>query len=329
VSDAVTILGAGSVGLALAARLAHGGVRVQLLTRRLEAAQRLGARGLTAEDPASGTQRGLAVAATADPAQLDASAGPLLLCTRVDAVDAVARCFAGRGATLVTFQNDVGCEAIAARYAARVIGAVWRETVTRVSDDCVRYALARPGRVIVGLHPAGTGTDVEALAALLRRGEIDVSVSHAIASDKWLKLCLNLMSAPNALVRRSDHATPDFVAVKVRLLEEARDVLRAAGIDATPCDGRDRTLDAEIEFQRAALARGDSARPLPLYNQVWTALRQGGPPEADGYHERILALARTHGRAARVNELVLARLRDAAHRSLGPECYAAGELLPD
>lgn len=327
-TDAVAVLGAGSVGLALAARLVRGGVRVQLLTRRPAAAHALATRGLVAEDAAGRERLGCAVAATADPREIDTSAGPLLVCTRVDAVEEIARAFAGRGATLVTFQNDIGCEEVAARHVARVIGAVWRETVTRVADDRVRYGVARRGRAIVGLHPEGAGADVEALAALLRRGDIDVSISPAIARDKWLKLCINLMSAPNALARRADHATEAFVAVKVRLLEEARAALRAAGIDATPCDARDRTLDAEIEFQRGALARGDSARPLPLYNQVWTGLRSGGPLEADGYHEHILALARAHGLAAPVNQLVLTRLREAAGRHLGPECYGAAELLP-
>ena len=327
-SDSATIVGAGSVGLALAGRLARAGVRVRLLTRWPEAARRLAERGLTVEDPASGALRGFSVTATAEPAEIDASAGALLLCTRADAVAELARALAGRAAALVTFQNDVLSEEVAAHFVPRVIGGVWRETATRVADDRVRCQLERPGRAVVGLHPGGRHADVEFVAALLRSGGVDVSISTAIGRDKWLKLCINLMSAANALVRRPDHVTPEFVELKVRLLEEARGVLAAAGIDATPCDGRDRTLDAEIEFQREALARGQSARPIPLYNQVWTGLQGTAPLEADGYHERILGLARARGIPAPVNALVLARLRDAARRRLGPECYAARELLP-
>ena len=322
-----TVVGAGSVGLALAARLARGGVRVQLLTRRRESAGLLGQRGLTVEDPASGTLAGFAVGASADPGRIEVSAGPVLLCTRVDAVAELARTLAGRATALVTLQNDVVSEELAAPFVPRVIGGVWRETVTRVADDRVRCQLDRPGRAIVGLHPEGSHADVEAVAALLHSGGVEVSVSASIGRDKWLKLCVNLMSTPNALVCRPDHTTPEFVEVKVRLLEEARSVLAAAGIDATPCDSRDRTLDAEIRFQREALARGASARPIPLYNQVWTSLRHAAPLEADAYHERILALARKHGVPAPVNALVLKRLLDAAGRGLGPECYAARELL--
>jgi 2-dehydropantoate 2-reductase len=329
VSGFASVVGAGSVGLALAARLARGGVRVLVVTRRPEAARLLAERGLVAEDPASGARRGCAVRAASEPAAIDPAAGPIFVCTRVEGVAEVARSVAGRAAALVTFQNDVVAEEVAARFVPRVIGGVWRETVTRVADDRVRYALDRPGRAVLGLHPRGSHPDVDAAAALLRLGGIDVSISAAIERDKWLKLCVNLMSTPNALVRRPDHTTPEFVVLKVRLLEEARAALAAAGIDATPCDERDRTLDAEINFQRDALARGASARNLPLYNQVWTSLRHGAPLEADAYHERILALARAHRVAAPVNERVLALLLDASHSQRGPECYAARELLPE
>ena len=326
-SAAATVVGAGSLGLALAARLARGGVRVLVVTRRPEAARLLAERGLEVEDPATGARVGCAVRASDALGAVEPGAGPIFVCTRTDGVAEVARALAGRAAALVTFQNDVVSEEEAARFVPRVIGGVWRETVTRVADDRVRYPQGR-GRAVLGLHPHGSHPDVEAAAAVLRRGGVDVSISAAIERDKWLKLCVNLMSAPNALVRRPDHETPEFVALKVRLLEEARAALAAAGIDAAPCDGRDRTLDAEIAFQRDALARGTSARPIPLYNQVWTSLRHGAPLEADGYHERILALARAHGVPAPVNALVLARLRAAARSRLGPESCSARELLP-
>jgi 2-dehydropantoate 2-reductase len=323
-----TIVGAGSVGLALAARLAHAGVAVLLVTRREDAARALAARGLAAEDPATGARVGVGLRATADPAWPAQAAGPVFVCTRADAVEAVAHAFGDLASPFVTFQNDVASEAVAARHVRLVIGGVWRETATRRADDRVSLQLARPGRAVVGLHPRGRSAAVEDVAALLRRGGVDASVSEAIERDKWLKLCINLMSTPNALVRRPDHTTAAFADVKVRLLEEAEAVLAAAGIDATPCDGRDRTLAEEIVFQREALARGKSARPLPLYNHVWTALRSGAPLEADAYHERILALAEQHGLAAPVNRLVLEKLREAARTALGPECCEARELLP-
>ena len=135
------------------------------------------------------------------------------------------------------------------------------------------------------------------------------------------------MSAPNALIRREDHATRAFVELKARLLEEARAILRAAGIPARSCDGRDRSLDQEIAHQRESLALGTSARALPVYNQVWAALRSGGPVEADRYHRRMLELAAAHGIAAPQNQRVLAALERAVRERTGPERLAAQELL--
>ncbi|MEN8162214.1 MAG: 2-dehydropantoate 2-reductase N-terminal domain-containing protein [Myxococcota bacterium] len=310
-SDEATIVGAGSVGLALAARLARAGKRVLLVARRREAAGALAERGLAAVDAASGHRLGLAVRAATTSDWDPTAGGPIFVCTRTDAVEAVAARAAASSTPFVTFQNDVESEEVAARHVPRVIGGVWRETSTRRADDCVCLQLEKPARAVVGLHPSGRDGAVDAVASLLCDAGLDVSVSETITRDKWLKLCINLMATPNALVRRPDHRDAAFVEVKVRLLEEAWAVLAAAAIEATPCDGRDRTLSEEIAFQREALARGTSARPLPLYNHVWTGLRSGARLEADGYHERVLALAARHGIEAPVNQRVLACLRDA------------------
>ena len=166
------------------------------------------------------------------------------------------------------------------------------------------------------------------LAGRLRGADYDVGLSEAIAEDKWLKLCINLMSAPNALVRRDDHTTRAFVEGKARLLEEARAALAAAGIRARSCDGRDRSLDEEIAFQRESLARGTSARRLPVYNQVWAGLRgEGRSVEGEAYHRRILAMASRHGLEAPVNRRTLEGLERAAREGLGPASMGATELL--
>jgi 2-dehydropantoate 2-reductase len=224
-------------------------------------------------------------------------------------------------------QNDVDGDArLAARF-PRVIGIVVRLTSTRLDDAAVRASGA--GRLVVGEHPAGAGPETQRLAAALRAAGYLVAVSPRIAEDRWLKLCGNLMSAPNALIARPDHTTRAFVEIKARLLEEAARVLAAAGIEARPCDAGDRTLPEEIAYQRASLAAGTSARALPIYNQVWQALARGGPLEADLYHRRILALARRHGVPAPMNERVLEILLRQAGSGAGPESVRAAEMLID
>jgi 2-dehydropantoate 2-reductase len=322
-----TVLGAGSVGLALAAQLASLG-EVLVVTRRREAAERL-AGGLRVEDPATGEvdrvrvvpRVGVAAAAR------EIGEGPVYVCVRVPDTASVADALAEHApdCIAVCVQNDLGGDALLARRQTRVVSAVWRRTCTRVSDDHVRF-IGR-GRVVVGARSPDSLAAARSVAAELGAAGLDVSLSERVEEDQWLKLCINLMSAPNALVRRDDHDTASFVELKARLLEEARDVLAAAGIPARPCHGGDRTLEEEIRAQREALAHGTSARRLPLYNHVWTGLREGRPVEADAYHRRILELGREHGVDVPVNARVLAALERAVEEALGPERSSAEELL--
>jgi 2-dehydropantoate 2-reductase len=254
--------------------------------------------------------------------------GPVFVCTREPDVAAAARELLRHAprALAVAVQNDLTGGETLARDLRRVVSAVWRQTCTRAGDARVRYSGA--GRIVLGAEPGcATGAEAAALARDLAAAGLDAACSERIREDQWLKLCINLMSAPNALVRPGDHVTAAFVETKARLLEEARAALAAAGIRAASCDGRDRGLDAEIAHQRASLAAGTSARKAALYNHVWTGLREGRALEATAYHERILALAARSGTEAPMNRRVLAALRRAEREALGPECYGAAELL--
>jgi len=328
---AIAVYGAGAVGLVVGARLARAGSDVLFITRRREVAELIESDGVRCHDLAADEAWAVGVPAAAG---IRAAAerledGPVLFCMRrsetAEAAAALAR--ARPRAVVASLQNDVDNEEILARHFATVIGGVYRQTCTRTAPNSAVTAGA--GRVVLGAYPRGAGTSATALAAAFRAAGYDVGLSPCIARDLWLKLCVNLMSAPNALIRREDHQTRAFVELKVRLLEEAKEVLAAAGVDASSCDGRDRSLDEEIDFQRAALERGTSARRLPLYNQVWSSLEHGLPLEADGYHRRLLDLAARHGLSLPRNERVLAALTRAARDGLGPESATAAEILGD
>jgi 2-dehydropantoate 2-reductase len=326
----ITIVGAGSIGLSLGARLARTGADVTFLTRRAEAAAALEERGATVIDPSNGgrfTARVQAVHRARD-LPIACRRGTVLLCTRTTELDGVAFELARTlpGALFVCAQNDVGNEARVAEFTDRVAGLVYRQTCTR-RDDASVLALG-DGRIVVGDHPRGCGPRLEPLARAAERAGYSVGRSPDIARDKWLKLCINLMSTPNALVRRDDHASEAFVEVKARLLEEAAAVLDAAGIDARPCNTAERGLHEEIAHQRASLAAGTSARALPLYNAVWRALKDPSLGlEANRFHERIIELGERHGVATPVNARALAALLRARKGGHGPESVTAVELL--
>ena len=327
----LTVCGAGSVGLVIGARLAHAGEPVLFVTRSAEAADRIEREGVRLEDPATGSTFTAKAqsAAGVDAAAARIGRGPVLVCTRSVDGPQVARELArvAGDAVVASAQNGVENDALFARHFRRVQGVVVRQTCTRTAHNA---ALATgSGRLVVGSWPDGCDEAALDLAARFRRAGYDVGLSQDLARDRWLKLCVNLMSAPNALVRRDDHTAPAFVRIKVRLLEEARDAMRASGIEARSCDGRDRSLDEEIAHQRDALARGDSARALPLHNEVWSSLKRGLTPEALAYHQLVLDLAARHGLPAPANARVLEALRHAVANRSGPESVAAEALLPE
>ena len=68
---------------------------------------------------------------------------------------------------------------------------------------------------------------MRAYADELRAAGYDVGISQRIGEDRWLKLCVNLMSAPNALIRREDHATRAFVEIKARTSADFGEAIRA------------------------------------------------------------------------------------------------------
>jgi len=325
----ITVYGAGAVGLVVGARLARAGDEVVFLVRRREVADRIDAEGVHFEDPASGASWSARVRAVASAGELpeEFRAGPIFFCMRASQTAPAARALAevAPRAWVASFQNGIDNEPALALHFPLVLGAPLRQTCTRTAANQARAVGC--GRVVLGRHPSGGGPELLALGSRLRAAGYEVGISERIAEDRWLKLCMNLTSAPNALIRRADHTTRAFVEIKARLLEEARAALVAAGIAARSCDGRDRSLDEEIEWQRASLARGESARALPIYNQVWAALRHGGPLEADAYHRRILELAARAGLAAPTNARVLALLLRQAERGAGPESLAASEIL--
>jgi len=324
----LAVYGPGAVGLVMGARLARAGCDVLFVGRRAEQVRHIEESGVSVEDPATGERWTTRVRAALPDAARDALHGRLVIFSvRTSQNEPAARALARLtpDATLAVAQNDVDGDALLARWFPRVIGVVVRQTCTRIGDAAARTSGA--GRLVLGAHPEGGGPDVDALAAVLRAAGYDVGVSPRIARDRWLKLCVNLMSAPNALVRREDHVTPAFVEIKARLLEEARAILAAAGIEAASCDGRDRTLDEEIAHQRASLAAGSSRRSLPLYNQTWQALRRGSGLEADRYHRRLLELAVRHGVPAPVNARMLEVLERCARERRGPESIRASDVL--
>ncbi|HSJ96880.1 MAG TPA: 2-dehydropantoate 2-reductase N-terminal domain-containing protein, partial [Myxococcota bacterium] len=161
-AEPIAIVGAGSVGLVLGARLARAGRAVRFHVRGEPAARALREQGVGVEDPSTGASWSARVDARVGPPE--GAEAPVFLCVRRPDLEALAGALvaASPAALPVNVQNGVDGDAILARRFARVLGAVWRLPCTRVAANRVRTLGA--GRFVVGAHPAGAGLEAQAVA---------------------------------------------------------------------------------------------------------------------------------------------------------------------
>ncbi|MCH2187718.1 hypothetical protein MK280_17830, partial [Myxococcota bacterium] len=327
----ITVVGAGAVGLNVAARLAISGHRVSVFTRRPEAAKVIESQGLRLVDPARNQEvRARLLVDHHLEDSVEAGTTRWLICLRTGETESIAQKIQALmpKAQLASLQNDVINEAILGRYFSQVSGIVLRQTCTLRNLNTI--LATGGGRVIVGDYPSGWGPLSAEWADDFEAAGFEVGRSSDIASDKWLKLVYNCLSAVNALICKEDHVTPDFVEIKVRLLEEAQTALTAEHISHSSCDGRDRTINAEIEQLRRSLIDGTSRRDLPLYNACWAALQDPVRPlEADLYHQRILSLAEGKGLSAPSHRVILDAVSRAWTLQTGPEKLRARAVLKE
>jgi ketopantoate reductase len=277
-----TVFGAGSVGTVLAGLLASRAIPVSIAGRNA-----VGELHLEGDDETIHVQ----VPVVSEPV------GTILLCVHESDVAELAPRFERQ--TVVTFSNGVTAERVAAEH-CNVIGGIWRMTCTLLTPG--RALFTRRGRVV--LQRSAVADDFFAAG-------FDVGQSDDIEADLWLKLLCNIGSTPNAIIRSADHTDPRFGALKADLVAEAWRTMRARGIAASSCDGRDASPEEEIERQRVT-----GPRRRPVYNDTWRSLQRGRKPK-ERYHRTIASLG-----TAPLNEAMDALLDEAT----APECFALDEV---
>lgn len=316
------ILGAGAVGSALGAYLSRAGHAATLVARpeHVRAIERRGGLLVRAYDE----EFTAAVRAVAHPPA--SVPEDTVVFVTVQSPDVRAALESARSAAasfpVVTWQNGIRAEEDAAPFAPRLYGGVVRFTCTLLDPGEVR--LRAPGQLILGRHPEGTDPFCKALRDMLAGAGFRAAVSPRIGSDKALKLLVNLVSGPAVLYRRS---AVDFALarVQVALLEEARAVYAAAGMNADPASGLGEPVDVLIERFRAG---GTAPDGREVYNSTWQNLHhRRGRLENRYYHGEIAALGLRHGIPTPVNERALAVLEDVRARGLGPEPFTRGEFM--
>ncbi len=239
-------------------------------------------------------------------------------------VETLAR-VASRDVPVVSFQNGVANEEIIARTFENVFGGVCRMTCSFLQPGQVSFRKA--GRLIIGKYPKGTHAFSKKLAAVLDEAGFEVSVSSSIMCDKWLKLIVNLQSGLHAIIDTRDHDTIEFIDLKVGVLEEAKQVLRAEKMKVKSCDDRDLSVDDVIgELKKPKAPRPQSA--VRVNNSTWQNLYLKREEMENGFfHGPIIEMARKHGIAVPFNEVALALVLQSAKKASGPGAFRAGDVL--
>ncbi|NLZ30895.1 MAG: ketopantoate reductase family protein [Methanomicrobiales archaeon] len=296
----IVVLGAGAVGLAIAAKLSRV-VNVHAVTRErhAEAVRRRGLlmTGIWGE----GTYR-FSCSEDLPDAWLDADY--YIITTKSTDTEAVCRQFADeiRGREVVSLQNGIGNEEIIGRYTDRVIGGMVITGFEWRGDASVHVSVeAAPMRF--GRFPSGMDAAVRRLVDRIREAGIRVEATDGIKSDLWSKTLYNCALNPLGAVTNVPYgalADPHAWAIVTAIVREAYRVVRAEGV-TLPWD----TAEAYLEYLRTEQLPATAAH----HSSMLQDLARGRRTEIDFLNGAVADLARRHGIDAPCNTCITELIR--------------------
>ena len=221
------------------------------------------------------------------------------LCERYRAVIA--------GAELVSLQNGIGNEEILREYGDRVIGGTiitgfeWR-------GPAEVEVTVEAGPIRLGRFPGGMDAGVRALVDCFARAGLRVEASDTIRSDLWVKTLYNCALNPLGAIMDVPYgalADPHSWAVIERVVVEAYAVCRAEGV-SLPWSSAADYLAYLRDVQLPATAGHHSS--------MLQDIRKGKRSEIDFLNGAVVRLGRAHGLPAPVNESLAALVRFKSER---------------
>jgi len=188
----ILILGAGAVGLSVAAKLSTV-CGIHAVCRK-SSADAIAARGFTLTGMwGEGTFRFSASESVPQDSRFDY----IIISSKSQDTESICRQFAPliRDTETVSLQNGIGNEEILSGFTDRVIGGMiitgfeWR-------GDAAIHVSVEAGPMMIGRFPGGAGEPVELLAGILRGAGIRVGTSSTIRSELWGKTLYNCALNP-------------------------------------------------------------------------------------------------------------------------------------
>ena len=293
------VLGAGAVGLSLAARLSpFCEVNALCRAQHADAVARQGFRlsGIWG----SGTFR--------FPASPELPSDPVFDYCLVTAKSLQTRALCQQyrrafgGAEVVSLQNGIGNEEILAEFSDKVIGGTiitgfeWRG-VARV------HVTVEAGPIRLGRFPSGLDAGVQRLIELFRRAGLNVQASDCIRTDLWAKTLYNCALNPLGAIldvpygRLAD--SPSWPIIQ-RVIEEAFAVCRAEGITQ-----RWQSATDYLDYLRSVQLPATADHHASMLQDI----RQGRQTEIDFLNGAVVRLGERHGIATPTNRTLVELIR--------------------
>ncbi|HOB18623.1 MAG TPA: ketopantoate reductase family protein [Candidatus Methanoculleus thermohydrogenotrophicum] len=296
----IVVLGAGAVGLTVAARLSRV-VDIHAVARRRHA-DAVRERGLLMTGIwGEGTYR-FSCSEDLPDAWLDADY--YIITAKSTDTEAICRQFADaiRGREVVSLQNGIGNEEIIEQYTDRVIGGMaitgfeWR-------GDASVHVSVEAAPMKFGRFPSGMDDAVRRLVDQIQKAGIRAEATDEIRSDLWSKTLYNCALNPLGAVMNVPYGAltdPHAWAIVTEIVREAYQVVRAEGV-ALPWE----TADAYLEYLKTEQLPATAAH----HSSMLQDLTLGRRTEIDFLNGAVANLARRYGIDAPYNTCITQLIR--------------------
>jgi 2-dehydropantoate 2-reductase len=225
----ILILGAGAVGLPLAAKLSR--VADVVAVTREPYARAVSSQGLLISGAwGDETGRFTCVSEITDDSNFDY----VLITSKSQDTESICRQYKGLIGTseVASLQNGIGNEETISRYSDRVIGGVVMTGFVRSGEREVRVT-ANAGPMQLGRFPEGLDAKVKGLADIMTRGGIPVETSDNIKGKLWSKNLINCSLNPLSAITGVTYGKlkePDSWHIIDQIVREIFAVVKAEGI---------------------------------------------------------------------------------------------------
>jgi 2-dehydropantoate 2-reductase len=296
----IVVLGAGAVGLTIAAKLSRvADVHAVARKRHADAVQERGflMTGIWGEDA-------YRFSCSEDLPDAWRDADYYIVAAKSTGTEAICRQFADviGGREVVSLQNGIGNEEIIARFTDRVIGGMiitgfeWR-------GDASVHVSVEAAPVKLGRFPSGTDAAVEDLAALMRKAGIRAEATGSIRTDIWSKTLYNCALNPLGAVMNVPYGAltnPHAWTIVTMIVREACRVAEAEAV-SLPWE----TPEAYLEYLRTEQLPATAAH----HSSMLQDLALGRKTEIDFLNGAVAALAQKHGIEAPYNTCIVELIR--------------------